>query len=486
MATTSPTLVSAGARHWWVLGLLSLAQFMLVLDITVVNVALPDIGADLSLSQGVVPWVVTAYTLTFGGLMLLGGRAADVLGARPMLFGGLTIFVAASLAGGFATGATMLLAGRAAQGVGAALMSPAALSVVTTMFAGRDRARALGVWAAIAGAGAALGVLLGGLLTSGPGWRWVFFINVPTGVAVLALLAVMLPAGRHRSAREPVDLIGALVVTLGTGAAIYGLVNAGGHGWRAASTLAPLGTAVLLYALFAVVERAAAAPLMPLRVLTRRHVVAGALLMLVATGVLVGAFFLGSFWLQRLHGYSAAGTGLAFLPVAVGTIAGAHIGGRAVTAIDGRVLGAGSLAVAALGSALAATATGPAGLVAGLSVTAIGAGAALVTATTIALTAVGPHEAGTRSGIVNTFHELGGALGVAVLSSAAAGALSGAEVSPSGFSHAFTVSAVAAVAAALLAAFVVPAGAAPAGTGTSAGRPASAGRRPVREGKRRT
>ncbi|GAA0355108.1 MFS transporter [Microbispora corallina] len=471
MAATSPSPISTGRDHpgppgprrWWLLGLLSVAQFMLVLDVTVVNVALPDIGADLALQGGVVPWVLTAYTLAFGGLMLLGGRAADMSGARRVLLGGLTIFVLASLVSGLAADATMLLAGRAAQGVGAALMSPAALSVITTTFAGEDRSRALGVWAAIGGAGSALGVILGGLLTSGPGWRWVFFINVPAGLAILALLPTLIPASRrHLAATGRVDVAGALSVTLATGAAIYGLINAGGHGWLAGSTLLSLAAAVLLYGVFAVVERGAATPLMPLRVLTRRPVVAGASLMLVATGLLVSAFFLGSFYLQRLHGYSAATTGLAFLPIALGTTIGAHTGSRAVTHLDGRVLAAGSLTVTAAGCGLAAGAGGPALLIAGLTLAAIGVGAALVTAVTAALTAVAPDEAGTRSGIVNTFHELGGALGVAVLSTVAAGGVTG-EVSATGVALAFTVGAVAALAAAALSVFVVPPGVAPAG-----------------------
>ncbi|WP_426502970.1 MFS transporter [Dactylosporangium sp. McL0621] len=468
MADTSPLLVptdrghagSPRSRPWWLLGLLSVAQFMLVLDVTVVTVALPDISADLTLHRGVVPWVLTAYTLAFGGLMLLGGRAADMLGARRVLLSGLVIFVVASLVGGLAADAAMLLAGRAAQGVGAALMSPAALSVVSTIFAGKDRARALGVWAAVGGAGSALGVILGGLLTSGPGWRWVFFINVPTGLALLVLLPLVLPANRPRRAGT-VDVAGALSVTLATGAAIYGLINAGGHGWFAVSTLVPLAVAVLLYGVFVAVERAAATPLMPLRVLTRRPVVAGVLLMLVATGLLVGAFFLGSFYLQRLHGYSAAGTGLAFLPIALGTIIGAHGGSRAVTKVDRRALAAGSLALVAAGCGVAAAAGGPVSLVVGLSVAAIGVGAAMVTAVTAALTAVTPSEAGTRSGVVNTFHELGGALGVAVLSTVAATDVTG-EIGTAGVTLAFVVAAVTAAAAAVLSTFVVPAGVAPA------------------------
>ncbi|HEV8571183.1 MAG TPA: MFS transporter [Actinoplanes sp.] len=470
--TTTPTqattdrgrLPAPPVRRWWLLALLSLAQFMLVLDVTVVNVAMPDIGADLALSRAVLPWVLTAYTLTFGGLMLLGGRAADLFGARRMLLIGLTVFVVGSLAAGLAPGAATLLTGRAAQGLGAALMSPAALAVLTTTFTGRDRSRALGVWAAIAGGGAALGVILGGLLTSGPGWRWIFFINVPTGLLLLLILPTLIPTThRDRATRTPIDVTGAATVTLATGAVLYGLINAGTHGWAAASTLVPLALAVPLYAVFVAVERRNPAPLMPPRVLARRPVIAGSLLMLVGTGLLVGAFFLGSFYLQRQHGYTAAGTGLAFLPIALGTILGAHGGGHLVTKIDTRVLAAGSLAVAALGSALAAGAGGPVGLVLGLSVAAIGIGATFVTAFTTALTAVDPHEAGLRSGIVNTFHELGGGLGVAILSSVTAAGLTGAA-STTGFSNAFTVSAVAAAAAAVLAAFVVPSGTATAGT----------------------
>jgi len=449
----------AEPRLRWLVGLLSVAQFMLVLDVTVVSVALPRISVDLALRPQVVPWVLTAYTLAFGGLMLLGGRTTDQLGARRVLLGGLVIFVAASLASGLATGAAMLLAGRAAQGVGAALMSPAALSVVSTTFTGKARATALGVWAAIGGAGAALGVMLGGLLTSGPGWRWVFFINVPTGLALLAVLPLVLPACPRRRAGT-IDVAGALTVTLATGTTIYGLLNAGGHGWSAVSTLVPLAVALLLYGVFVAVDRVAATPLMPLRVLTSRPVVAGVLLMLVATGLLVGAFFLGSFSLQRLHGYSAARTGLAFLPIALGTIVGAHTGSRAVTKLDRRALAAGALAVAAAGSGLAAAAGGPVGLMAGLAVAAIGVGAAMVTAVTAAMTAVAPTEAGTRSGVVNTFHELGGALGVAVLSVVATA--STGEVGAAGVTRAFTVAAVATAVAAALSLLVVPAGVAPA------------------------
>src|SRR6266542_587362 len=230
-------------RRWLTLGLLSVAQFMLVLDVTVVNVALPSIGTSLHLSRAALTWVITTYTLCFGGLMLLGGRSADLFGARRVLLTGLMIFTGASLLAGLASGPEVLLGGRAAQGIGAALMSPAALSIVTLTFQGRERHRALGVWAAIAGAGSAIGVLLGGALTAGPGWRWVFFINVPVGLGLLIAFPAVVTA-RRPDGRRRIDLPGAMTVTAATGAAIYGLINVGDHGWAAPSTIVPLAVAV--------------------------------------------------------------------------------------------------------------------------------------------------------------------------------------------------------------------------------------------------
>jgi EmrB/QacA subfamily drug resistance transporter len=447
------------------LALLSAAQFMLILDITVVNVALPDIGADLGLDRGALTWVVTAYTLMFGGLMLVGGRAADLLGARRVLLTGLTVFTVASLAAGLAPNAAVLLGGRVLQGGGAALISPAALAIVTTTFHGVDRHRALGVWAALGGTGSAVGVLLGGLLTAGPGWQWIFFINVPVGVAVLAVLPAIAPASRPATGGQRIDLPGAVLVTAATGALIYALITAGDDGWVAASTLTALGVAVLLYAGFAVLQRTVRAPLMDLRVLTRRRVSAGAFLMLVATGLLVAGFFLGSFHLQHVAGYSAAVTGLAFLPVAVATVVGAHVGGRAIARVGARPLATVGLVVTAAGAGTVAFwMTAPA-LVTGLAVAAAGLGATFVAATTTALTHTDPAEAGVRSGLVNTFHELGAALGVATVSAIAATSLAGAggTAATDGFTAGFAFSAVAALVAAVLAAVLVPAGRPPAG-----------------------
>ncbi|MCX5392032.1 MFS transporter [Streptomyces sp. NBC_00094] len=450
-------------RRWTALGLICAAQFMLILDVTVVNVALPALAADLDLGRATLTWVVTAYTLCFGGLMLLGGRLADALGARRVLLAGLALFTAASLACGLAPNAGVLLGGRVAQGVGAALLSPAALALVTTAFrGGAERAKALGVWAAIGGTGSAVGVLLGGALTEGPGWPWIFYVNVPVGLALLAALPRVLPDHRPgRPAGGGLDVPGALLVTTATGALVYGLVRAGDSGWTSAATLLPLLGAFALYGAFAAVERASRAPLMDLRMLTRRPVVAGSLLMLVATALLIAFFFLGSMQLQHVYGLGAFRTGLLFLPVALTTAIGAHLGSRLVTTAGPRACSAGGLALAALGclplTFVTAGANPWATLLPALAVAALGLGAVFVAATTTALGLIAPREAGLASGIVNTFHELGGSLGVAVVSTLALTA--GTEPPPpGGFTTAFTFCTVTAAAAALTIPFLIPRG----------------------------
>jgi EmrB/QacA subfamily drug resistance transporter len=431
---------------------------MLILDVTVVNVALPQIGADLHLHRVALTWVLTAYTVTFGGLMLLGGRLADLFGARRMLLIGLAIFTGSSLVNGLAGNAVTLLGGRAAQGVGAALLSPAALSVVGAMFTGAERTKALGVWAAIGGGGSAIGVIVGGVLTSAAGWPWVFFINVPIGAAVLLVLPTVVPAAQTVQDRARLDVPGAVTVTAGTGAVIYGLTNAGSSGWLAPATLIPLVIGVGLYALFAILQRAVAVPLMDLRILARRPVATGALLMLVSTGVLVGSYFLASFYLQRVQGHDALVTGLLFLPAAVSTIVGAYGGSHLVTRVDSRVLVGASLTLAAIGTGAAGTQSGTASLVAALTVAGLGIGAAFVAAFATALGNIDPAAAGVGSAILNTFHELGGAIGVAVLSSIAVAGLTGNHPSSAGFARAYVAAAIVALAAAVLATFVVPAG----------------------------
>jgi EmrB/QacA subfamily drug resistance transporter len=458
--TTAPEeLIRPDPKRWRALALLSVAQFMLILDITVVTIALPSIGVDLGLSRATLTWVVTAYALMFGGLLLLGGRAADLFGARRLVLTGLTIFTASSLAAGLAVNAEMLIGGRIGQGIGAALLSPAALSIVTTTFHGTERNKALGVWGALGGTGAAVGVLLGGLITAGPGWEWIFYINVPIGLAVLAALPSVVRTRRTDRASRRIDLPGAATVTLATAAAIYGLINAGDYGWSATSTLVPLALAAALYGGFVVIERTVRSPLVNLQILARRRVVAGAFLMLVATGLLIASFFVGSFYLQHLRGYSALTTGLLFLPVAVGTIIGAHSASRAIGRIGPRHVSGSALAIAAIGAAVPAIWSTSATVVLGISIAAAGLGATFVAATTTALSDVQHHEAGVTSGVINTFHEIGGAVGVAAISTIAAASVTAqGTVSTAGFTNAFVFSAVTAAIAAIAALVVVPSG----------------------------
>ena len=443
-------------RSGLVLLLLATAQLMLVLDVTVVNVALPDIGVDLGLAQASVPWVMTTYTVCFGGLMLLGGRLADLLGARRVLLGGLLTFTAASLVCGLADTSGTLLAGRALQGVGAAALSPAALALAIASTSGAARTRVLAVWGALSGAGAALGVVLGGLLTSGFGWQWIFFVNVPIGAVVLALVPALVGAPDRSEVRERLDLPGALLVTGGTAAAIYGLVNAGSDGWGDPVTLIAIGGAALLWAVFVGVEQASLQPLLRVGLLRERGVAAASVLMVVATGLMVGGFFLGSFTLQRVHGESAAEVGLSFLPVAVAVLGGAHLAGHLLTHVPARVVAASGLLLAALGNGLTALTSAPAVLVIGLSIAALGIGTTFVTAFGVGLAGADEASSGLRSALVSTTHELGGALGVAVLSGVAGAALVATGPSADDFTGAYVVAAVTAVVGALIALLVVP------------------------------
>jgi EmrB/QacA subfamily drug resistance transporter len=452
---------SADPRRWKALAALSLAQFMLILDLTVVNVALPDLGADLDLSRTAFTWAVSIYVLFFGGLLLLGGRLADAFGARPMVLTGLAIFTLASLASGLAQNETLLLGGRIAQGVGAALLSPAALSAITSLFHGEERNKALSMWASLGGVGFAAGVLIGGILTAGPGWRWVFFINVPVGLALLATIPAVVPPRRPDRATGRIDVPGAVTVTAATGSLIYGMINAGDAGWADPETLLPIAAAIVLYAVFVVVERTVPTPLMNPSLLTRRPIAAGAFLMLVASGVLVADLFLGSQYLQHLRGLNALETGLFFLPAALGLMIGAIAAGRLVGTIGTRPVAVVGLTLVAIGNALliGLSAGGNVYLEAlpGTFMFAFGGGPLFVCATTSALGRVGQHEAGLVSGIVNTFNQLGAAISVAAASTVAAAGLTHAP-SIDGFTDAFTVFTVAAAVAAVLSLRLVPSG----------------------------
>ncbi|WP_198415141.1 MFS transporter [Cryobacterium tagatosivorans] len=443
--------------RWLALALLCAAQFMLILDITVMNVALPQLGRDLGLDSAAASWAITAYVIPFAGLLLFGGRLADLFGSRRVVLIGLVIFTAASLLAGFAADTSTLLLARAAQGIGAALLSPAALATVTGRFSGAERHRALATWGAVGAAGAAVGVLIGGLLTEGPGWRWIFFINVPIGIVVAVLLPLVVPAVRVVRGGRRVDLIGALLATLGVGTLIYGITSFSTD-LPPAGSLALIAAAAVPFVLFVVRERTAKDPLLDLAIVGRRPMQAGIVVMLAASALLVGSFFLLSFVLQGHHGWSPLATGVAFLPVALATLVGAHLGGNLVAGKGARPVATAAFLLTAAGTATAALhlETIPL-LIAGVSVAALGLGGAFVAATTTAMSHVAPQEMGIASAIINTFHELGVAVGVASLSVIAAASLNAPQTT-GGFIAAYSAVAFTAVVIALVALVFVPVG----------------------------
>ncbi len=471
LATESSPARHAGPvwqrRPWSVLVLLSAAEFMVILDATVVNVALPSIGRALHVTAGGLPWVVTAYVLFSGGLVLLGGRAADVAGRRRVFLAGLTVFTAASLASGLATSAGTLIVARAGQGLGAALLTPAALSIITATYSGRRRAAALSAWGAIGGGGAAAGVLAGGALTTWLGWRSVFLVNVPVG-AVAGLLALRLvpPSGTRARIRRELDLPGAVLAVAGLVTAVYALAGTSAHGWASARTLALLAVSCGLLAGFAAAEYSARRPLLPPRTWRNRSLVAGGLVMFGATGILVGTFFLNTLYLQDVAGASALRAGLEFLPL-VGVIGlGSHLTSRLLPRAGSRVLAVAGLALMSAGalllSALPAGAGYATGLLPGLLVIGAGTGLVFPAASVAAMSDIPAARSGIASGLMTTAHEIGAALGVAVFSAvataqASAGGGFAADGFAAGYRHGFTVMAVAAAGLALAAALAVPA-----------------------------
>lgn len=456
MTEHSPPQVASTplATRWRILGFLGVAQLMLILDITVVAVALPSMESDLGLTRATVTWIVSAYTLTFGGLMLLGGRLADLVGAKRVVMAGLTVFVVASLVAGTADSGEMLIGARIGQGIGAAMLSPSALSLVVTLFHGDERNRALGIWSALGGGGAALGVLAGGLLTAGPGWPWIFYVNVPLGLTIMGALAAMLPSALPRLQRSRLDVLGAVLVTASTGSLIYGLIVAGENGWLTVST----GVFVLLaaagYLVFARWQRITPSPLMDVRLLARRPVAIGTFLIAMATALMITVFFLGTFYFQHALGLSPLRTGLIFLPVALATMVGANLTGRTIGTWGARRLAVLGFAIAAVGMALPALDLSLASATVGVAIAAAGTGTLFVVASATALGNVAPHESGVTSGILSTFHEFGASFGAAAISSIAAASLIGTTLG--GFTQGFTAAAFTAAASAILAALLIP------------------------------
>jgi EmrB/QacA subfamily drug resistance transporter len=454
-------------RRTWTLVLCCLAQFMVVLDVSIVNVALPSIQRDLGFTGANLQWVVNAYTLTFAGFLLLGGRAADLIGRRKVFVAGLLLFAAASLIGGLAQNEAMLVAARGAQGLGGAVVAPATLSILTTTFTeGAERNRALAIWGAMGGVGGAAGALVGGVLTQWLSWRWILFINVPIGAAA-ALAATRVVAEGRRAVPEAArsfDLAGALTVTTGLIVLVFGIVRTETWGWGDARTVAVLGAGIALLALFVVIEgRFARAPLVPLRLFSSRQLTGANLVVLAMGATAFAMWYFVSLYLQERLGYTPIQAGLSFLPMSLTIVAASSFAGRAVVRFGaGRLLAFG-MTIFALGmlgfarvsahGSYVADVLGPSLLAAG------GIGFSFVPVTIAATAGVRAEEAGLASGLVNTSRQVGGSIGLAALATLAtqrtadalAGGTNRAEAVTMGFHRAFLVGAGFAAAGAVLA-----------------------------------
>jgi EmrB/QacA subfamily drug resistance transporter len=411
-------------RRWWALALLCGAFFMVLLDGTIVLVALPAIGADLGFSEQGLQWVLSAYALTFGGLLLLGGRAADLLGRRRLFMTGVLFFTAASLLCGFAWSPSALLAARVVQGVGAAIMTPTALSIISTTFPeGAERNKALGIWGGLGAVGATAAWLIGGPLVDGPGWEWIFFINIPLGLAALAMSPLVLRESRAALARRSYDVAGALTITGALVLLVYAVVEAPDVGWGEPQTIVLFASSAVLLGAFALIESRHRAPLVPLRIFRSRTIV-GANAVMLLIGVLAFAVpFILTLYAQQVLGYTAVEFGVGSVVLAVGVAVGAIVGQAAVLKVGFRPVAATGLALMGAGSFLL-TQVSVGGsyfgdIFFGLLVVGPGIGLAFVTATVAALAGVAGHEAGLASGLSNTATQIGGALGVAIATTVA-------------------------------------------------------------------
>jgi EmrB/QacA subfamily drug resistance transporter len=473
--------------------LVCLAQLMVILDVSIVNVALPSIRDGLRFSTTGLQWVVNAYTLTFAGFLLLGGRAADLLGRRRVFLAGTALFALASLACALADSRTLLIGARTLQGIGGAVISPASLAIIATSFTeGRERSRALGVWGAMGGVGGSLGVLLGGVLTQAFGWPAIFLVNVPIGLGVIVFGRGMIPAGRASTANRHFDASGALLVTGALTALVYAIVRTDTLGWGSTGVLAPLAIGVALLAAFVYVEgRVAREPLMPLRVFGMARLRAANLIVFLLYAAVFAIWFFLSLYLQQVLHYDPLQTGLRFLPMTLAIVATSTLAPRLVGAFgERRVLTFGMLCVAVGLYLLTGVRSGgsytadvlPGGLLAGM-----GLGLSLVPATIAAVAGVPAKESGLASGMLNTSRLIGGALGLAVLSTIADSrtradlllGASGPSALSSGFRLAFAVAAALSVAGALAALVLLRArpaappaeAAAPVGAGAPLARP---------------
>ena len=402
---------------------------MVVLDATIVNVALPSIQRDLNLSEGNLQWIINAYTLVFGGFLLLGGRAGDLLGRKRLFLIGLVIFTAASLLDGLATGQGMLVGSRALQGLGAALISPAALSIISTTFAeGAERAKALGVWAAIAIGGSAVGLILGGVLTQYLSWPWIFFVNVPVGIAAFVLSLRLVPESRDEHAHSSYDLAGAVAVTGGLMALVYAIVSAESHGWGSARTLEWFVGAAVLLAGFVFIELRAQAPLVRLSIFRIRSLLTANLVMFLAMSGMFAMFFFNTLYIQHVLGYGPLKAGLAFLPFTAGVMISAGLSSQLAPKVGVRLVAAIGMVLAAAGMLLLTRLPvhGSYGVdvLPSIVLSSLGMGAVFMPLTLVATTGLDDEDQGLASGLFNTSQQVGGALGLAVLSTLAASATS--------------------------------------------------------------
>jgi EmrB/QacA subfamily drug resistance transporter len=404
--------------------LLCAVQFLDVADSSIMNVALPSIRRDLGFSVQNLQWVLSGYLVTYGGLLLLGGRAADLLGRRRLLAAGTALFAACSLAGGLAVDAGMLLGARLGQGVGAALMAPAGLSILTTTFSqGTDRNRALGTWGAVSGLAAAAGVFLGGVLSQGPGWRWVLFVNLPVCALILAGAGRLLPGERQRARPASFDIPGAVLATAGMLLLVYALVRAPQQGWASVRTIGELATAGVALAAFTLTELRRRDPLFPFSIFRSRGLAAANATQMIAFAGFVSVFFFLTLYMQNVLGYTPIRGGSAYLPVTAGIAVAAGISAKLFARTGTRpVTVAGSL-IAAAGiyylSRIPVHGSYPASLLPGLVIMAVGLGAVLVAVTTAANAGVAPDQAGLAAGLLATSQQLGTALGLAIFSAIA-------------------------------------------------------------------
>jgi EmrB/QacA subfamily drug resistance transporter len=411
-------------NKWVTLVLVCMAQFMVILDATIVNIALPTIQKDLQISQADLQWVVNSYTLFFGGFLLLGGRAADILGRKRIFVAGTVLFSFASLLNGLATSSEMLIAFRALQGLGGALVSPAALSIITTTFPeGPERTKALGVWSAIAAGGGAVGLLLGGILTEVLSWEWIFFVNVPIGAAAALLSARLISESKAERAGS-FDVIGAVLVTAGLMVLVYSIVKAESFGWGSTRTLGLAAVGVLLLVAFVIAESRIKGPLVRLDIFKIRSLAVSNFTLLLVAGGLFALFFFASLYVQEILHFSPIKAGLAFLPVTVGIGIGAGTAQVLVKRIGVRANAIAGMVIAAVGlfylSRVTVDGTYVKDLLPGLLLMSFGMGNTFVPITLIATTNVDASDAGLASGLFNTSQQVGGALGLAVLSTLAA------------------------------------------------------------------